>query len=96
MPALDRCLMAAPTRLHRPTQASLDLLNKIIQRVESEKGWDQAIFNEVIFMPSRPGYEASRRLGEGVGRACTGNGTAQRLWTMAGHGPLSLYMIFII
>lgn len=41
----------------RATKASLDLLNKIIARVESEKGWDQAIFNEVIFMPSRPGYE---------------------------------------
>ncbi|KAK9817003.1 hypothetical protein WJX72_008113 [[Myrmecia] bisecta] len=40
----------------RPTQASMDLLDRIVHRLDVEAGWDQAIFNEVIFFPSRPGY----------------------------------------
>ena len=40
----------------RPTQASLDTLRLVFDRIEKEKGWDQALFNEVIFFPSRPGY----------------------------------------
>lgn len=31
----------------RPTQASLDLLQRIADRLDTEDGWDQAIFNEV-------------------------------------------------
>ena len=31
----------------RPTPAALDLLDRLVARVESENGWDQAIFNEV-------------------------------------------------
>ena len=38
----------------RPTQASVDLLNKVIYRVETESGWDQALFNECIFFPNSP------------------------------------------
>ena len=30
----------------RPTPAALDLLDRLVARVESENGWDQAIFNE--------------------------------------------------
>lgn len=41
----------------RPTNASMDLLNLVIHRVETENGWDQALFNECIFFPSRPGYK---------------------------------------
>ncbi|PRW58051.1 glycosyltransferase CAZy family GT77 [Chlorella sorokiniana] len=41
----------------RPTQATTDLLDKLIYRVETENGWDQALFNECIFFPSRPGYK---------------------------------------
>ncbi|CAL5218343.1 g3 [Coccomyxa viridis] len=40
----------------RPTLASIDLMDRIIHRLDTENGWDQAIFNEVIFFPSRPGY----------------------------------------
>ena len=35
----------------RPTNASVDLLSKIVHRLETEAGWDQAIFNEVAFLP---------------------------------------------
>ena len=31
----------------RPTQASIELLDRITQRLNTENGWDQAIFNEV-------------------------------------------------
>ncbi|PSC74665.1 glycosyltransferase CAZy family GT77 [Micractinium conductrix] len=41
----------------KPTQAATDLLDKIIYRVETENGWDQALFNECIFFPNRPGYK---------------------------------------
>ena len=30
----------------RPTPAALDLLDRLVHRVETENGWDQAIFNE--------------------------------------------------
>jgi arabinosyltransferase len=40
----------------RPTQASLDVLHMVFDRIKKEHGWDQALFNEVIFFPSRPGY----------------------------------------
>lgn len=33
----------------RPTQASLYLLQRIAHRLDTEDGWDQAIFNEVCF-----------------------------------------------
>lgn len=32
----------------RSTEAALLLLDKIVQRIETEAGWDQAIFNEVF------------------------------------------------
>lgn len=56
---------------YRATQASMDLLNKVIHRVETENGWDQALFNECIFFPSHPGYKV---WGGGVTRqaACAG------------------------
>jgi len=38
----------------RPTQAAVDLLEKVISRVETENGWDQALFNECIFFPNSP------------------------------------------
>jgi hypothetical protein len=38
----------------RPTQASLDLLDMVVHRVETEDGWDQALFNECIFFPNSP------------------------------------------
>ncbi|KAK9916012.1 hypothetical protein WJX75_007235 [Coccomyxa subellipsoidea] len=40
----------------RPTRASVALLDRIVHRLNTEDGWDQAIFNEVIFFPSHPGY----------------------------------------
>jgi hypothetical protein len=42
----------------RPTLASLDILQRVFKRIETEHGWDQALFNEVMFFPSRPGYVA--------------------------------------
>jgi hypothetical protein len=38
----------------RNTNASLDLLDKAIHRVESEEAWDQAVWNECIFFPNSP------------------------------------------
>ena len=40
----------------RPTLASLDVLKTVFDRIKAEHGWDQALFNEVVFFPSRPGY----------------------------------------
>lgn len=34
----------------RPTLASSDLLKRIAHRLDTENGWDQAIFNEVILL----------------------------------------------
>lgn len=42
----------------RPTQAALNVLKLVFERIEKEHGWDQALFNEVIFFPSRPGYSS--------------------------------------
>lgn len=33
----------------RPTEAALDLLKTTVYRIDTEHGWDQAIFNEVRF-----------------------------------------------
>ena len=41
----------------RPTPAAMELLEKVIYRVETENGWDQALFNECIFFPNHPGYK---------------------------------------
>jgi hypothetical protein len=41
----------------RPTPAALELLEKVADRVETEGGWDQAVFNEAIFFPSSPRNE---------------------------------------
>jgi len=38
----------------RNTNASMDLLDKAIYRVESEEAWDQAVWNECIFFPNSP------------------------------------------
>ncbi|GAB4813747.1 hypothetical protein N2152v2_000793 [Parachlorella kessleri] len=41
----------------RSTKAARDLLDLVIYRLETEGGWDQAVFNECIFFPNRPGYK---------------------------------------
>lgn len=41
----------------RPTAASIALLDKVAHRIETEDGWDQAIFNEVIFFPAHGPYQ---------------------------------------
>nr|CAB3454803.1 unnamed protein product [Digitaria exilis] len=49
----------------RPTIPSIELLDRVAGRLSREpKSWDQAVFNEELFFPSRPGYEglhASKR-----------------------------------
>lgn len=48
----------------RPTIPSIELLDRVVDRLSKEKAWDQAVFNELLFFPSHPGYEglhASRR-----------------------------------
>ncbi|KDP46226.1 hypothetical protein JCGZ_10066 [Jatropha curcas] len=48
----------------RPTIPSIELLDRVANRLSHEKAWDQAVFNEELFFPSRPGYDglhASRR-----------------------------------
>lgn len=36
----------------------MDVLKTVFHRIKVEHGWDQALFNEVIFFPSRPGYSS--------------------------------------
>ncbi|GLJ13495.1 hypothetical protein SUGI_0213880 [Cryptomeria japonica] len=48
----------------RPTIPSIELLDRVANRLSKEQAWDQAVFNEELFFPSHPGYEglhASRR-----------------------------------
>lgn len=48
----------------RPTIPSIELLDRVANRLSREQAWDQAVFNEELFFPSHPGYEglhASRR-----------------------------------
>ncbi|ONK58599.1 uncharacterized protein A4U43_C09F14720 [Asparagus officinalis] len=48
----------------RPTIPSIELLDRVANRLAHEKAWDQAVFNEELFYPSHPGYDglhASRR-----------------------------------
>ncbi|XP_047090821.1 arabinosyltransferase RRA3-like isoform X1 [Lolium rigidum] len=48
----------------RPTIPAIELLDRVAGRLSREKAWDQAVFNEELFIPSHPGYEglhASRR-----------------------------------
>lgn len=41
----------------RPTVPSIELLDRVARRLDLEKdAWDQAVFNEELFYPSRPGY----------------------------------------
>ncbi|XP_027163029.1 arabinosyltransferase RRA2-like [Coffea eugenioides] len=48
----------------RPTIPSIELLDRVSDRLSRGKAWDQAVFNEELFFPSHPGYDglhASRR-----------------------------------
>lgn len=48
----------------RPTIPSIELLDRVADRLSRKKAWDQAVFNEELFFPSHPGYDglhASRR-----------------------------------
>ncbi|XP_022141157.1 arabinosyltransferase RRA3-like [Momordica charantia] len=48
----------------RPTLPSFELLDRVATRLSQEKAWDQAVFNEELFFPSRPGCDglhASKR-----------------------------------
>ena len=51
----------------RPTPAALERLAKVADRVETEGGWDQAVFNEAIFFPSSPRNEVGLGGGWAVG-----------------------------
>jgi len=44
----------------RPTEASMDLLKSIEHRLGTEKAWDQAVYNEELFFPSRPAGAGGR------------------------------------
>nr|VDD07168.1 unnamed protein product [Brassica rapa] len=49
----------------RPTVASIELLDRVAERLSKAKLWDQAVFNEELFYPSRPEYvglHASKRV----------------------------------
>ncbi|KAJ0247788.1 Arabinosyltransferase RRA3 [Hirschfeldia incana] len=49
----------------RPTVPSIELLDRVAERLSKAKLWDQAVFNEELFYPSRPGYaglHASKRV----------------------------------
>lgn len=49
----------------RPTIPSIELLDRVADRLSKDsKAWDQAVFNELLFFPSHPGYDglhASKR-----------------------------------
>ncbi|CAO2837596.1 unnamed protein product [Amaranthus hypochondriacus] len=48
----------------RPTIPSIELLDRVTDKLSKENAWDQAVFNEFLFYPSHPGYEglhASKR-----------------------------------
>ncbi|CAN7058927.1 unnamed protein product [Brassica oleracea var. botrytis] len=49
----------------RPTVPSVELLDRVAERLSKAKLWDQAVFNEELFYPSRPEYvglHASKRV----------------------------------
>lgn len=65
MLALQPYLLCSGLFFMRPTLASMDVLSLVFDRIKTEHGWDQALFNEVLFLPSRPGYRspnATRRI----------------------------------
>lgn len=41
----------------RPTIPSIELLDRVADRLSKSNAWDQAVFNEELFFPSHPGYE---------------------------------------
>lgn len=41
----------------RPTLPSIELLDRVASRLSRGKAWDQAVFNEELFVPSHPGYD---------------------------------------
>ncbi|XP_040998591.1 arabinosyltransferase RRA3-like [Juglans microcarpa x Juglans regia] len=41
----------------RPTKPSIELLDRVADRLSRDKLWDQAVFNEELFYPSHPGYD---------------------------------------
>ncbi|KAL4180536.1 hypothetical protein AMTRI_Chr13g92550 [Amborella trichopoda] len=48
----------------RPTIPSIELLDRVADRLSKAKLWDQAVFNEELYFPSHPSYDglhASRR-----------------------------------
>ncbi|XP_074573373.1 arabinosyltransferase RRA2-like [Curcuma longa] len=48
----------------RPTVPSIELLDRVADRLAHEQAWDQRVFNEELFFPSHPGYDglhASKR-----------------------------------
>lgn len=48
----------------RPTVPSIELLDRVAYRLSHETAWDQAVFNEELYIPSHPGYNglyASKR-----------------------------------
>ncbi|OVA04546.1 Reticulon [Macleaya cordata] len=48
----------------RPTIPSIELLDRVADRLAKSNAWDQAVFNEELFFPSHPGYDglhASKR-----------------------------------
>ncbi|KAF8114364.1 hypothetical protein N665_0039s0123 [Sinapis alba] len=49
----------------RPTVPSIELLDRVADRLSKAQLWDQAVFNEELFYPSHPGYtgmHASKRV----------------------------------
>lgn len=41
----------------RPTTPSIELLDRVADRLARTNAWDQAVFNEELYFPSHPGYE---------------------------------------
>lgn len=49
----------------RATKPSIELLDRVTDRLSKQQAWDQAVFNEELFFPSSPGYiglHASKRV----------------------------------
>lgn len=41
----------------RPTTPSIELLDRVADRLARTNAWDQAVFNEELYFPSHPGYD---------------------------------------
>lgn len=75
----------------RPTEAAQHLLEVIMKRIETEAGWDQAIFNEVVFSVAKQAQGIKDSIapgGPGFGLGLVSNLAAPASFAGGGRTPL--------